>query len=87
MCNAVFGATPLSKLFLNVREKRSLCYYASSNLEKMKGLLLVSSGIEFGQYQQARDEISRPGTRYWPSWRPSAGGRLRTGSWRAPGAP
>ena len=48
MCNAVFGATPLSKLFLNVREKRSLCYYASSNLEKMKGLLLVSSGIEFG---------------------------------------
>ena len=57
MCNAVFGATPLSKLFLNVREKRSLCYYASSNLEKMKGLLLVSSGIEFGQYQQARDEI------------------------------
>ena len=57
LCNAIFGATPLSKLFLNVREKRSLCYYASSNLEKMKGLLLVSSGIEFGQYQQARDEI------------------------------
>ena len=57
LCNAVFGATPLSKLFLNVREKRSLCYYASSALEKMKGLLLVSSGIEFDQYQQARDEI------------------------------
>ena len=57
LCNAVFGATPLSKLFLNVREKRSLCYYASSTLEKMKGLLLVSSGIEFDQYQQAKDEI------------------------------
>ena len=57
MCNAVFGGTTLSKLFMNVREKLSLCYYASSTLEKMKGLLLVSSGIEFGQYQQARDEI------------------------------
>ena len=57
LCNAIFGATPLSKLFLNVREKLSLCYYASSTLEKMKGLLLVSSGIEFGKYQQAKDEI------------------------------
>lgn len=57
LCNAVFGATPLSKLFLNVREKLSLCYYASSTLEKMKGLLLVSSGIEFDKYQQTRDEI------------------------------
>ena len=57
MCNAIFGGTPLSKLFLNVREKLSLCYYASSVLEKMKGLVLVSSGIEFDKYQQARDEI------------------------------
>ena len=57
MCSAVFGGTTLSKLFLNVREKRSLCYYASSGLEKMKGLMLVSSGIEFDKYQTARDEI------------------------------
>lgn len=57
LCNAIFGGTPLSKLFLNVREKLSLCYYASSVLEKMKGLVLVSSGIEFDKYQQAKDEI------------------------------
>ena len=57
MCNAVFGGTTLSKLFMNVREKLSLCYYASSVLEKMKGLVLVSSGIEFDKYQTARDEI------------------------------
>lgn len=57
LCNAIFGGTTLSKLFLNVREKLSLCYYASSVLEKMKGLVLVSSGIEFDKYQQARDEI------------------------------
>ena len=57
MCNAIFGGTTLSKLFLNVREKLSLCYYASSMLEKMKGLMLVSSGIEFDKYETARDEI------------------------------
>ena len=57
MCNAVFGGTTLSKLFMNVREKLSLCYYASSMMEKMKGLVLVSSGIEFDKYQTARDEI------------------------------
>ena len=57
LCNAVFGGTTLSKLFMNVREKLSLCYYASSVLEKMKGLVLVSSGIEFDKYETARDEI------------------------------
>ena len=57
MCSAVFGGTTLSKLFLNVREKLSLCYYASSTLEKQKGLVLVSSGIEFDKFDTARDEI------------------------------
>ena len=57
LCNAVFGGTTLSKLFMNVREKLSLCYFASSMLEKFKGLMLVSSGIEFEKYEQARDEI------------------------------
>lgn len=57
LCNAVFGGTAMSKLFMNVREKLSLCYYASSMLEKLKGLVLVSSGIEFDKYQTARDEI------------------------------
>ncbi len=55
--NAIFGGSVTSKLFLNVREKLSLCYYASSSVEKHKGVLLVSSGIEFDKYQQALDEI------------------------------
>ena len=42
---------------MNVREKLSLCYYASSMLEKQKGLVLVSSGIEFDKFQTAKDEI------------------------------
>ncbi len=57
LCNSIFGGSTMSKLFLNVREKLSLCYYASSTLEKMKGILLVSSGIEFEKYEQAKSEI------------------------------
>ena len=53
----VYGGTTTSKLFLNVREKLSLCYYASSQLEKFKGLMLVSSGVEFANFEAARDEI------------------------------
>lgn len=55
--NALYGGTTTSKLFLNVREKRSLCYYASSMVDKLKGLMLVSSGVEFEQFQAAEDEI------------------------------
>lgn len=55
--NAVYGGTTTSKLFMNVREKLSLCYFASSMLEKAKGVMLVSSGIEFEKYKQAKEEI------------------------------
>ena len=55
--NTVFGSGPTSKLFLNVREKLSLCYYASSVLVIRKGLLLVSAGIDFDRMDAARDEI------------------------------
>ena len=57
LCNAVFGGTTTSKLFLNVREKLSLCYYASSQLEKIKGVMLVASGVEFDKVEQAKGEI------------------------------
>ena len=55
--NAVFGGGTSSKLFNNVREKMSLCYYASSALERTKGLLFVQSGIEFANYKVALDAI------------------------------
>lgn len=55
--NSVFGSGVHSKLFNNVREKLSLCYYASSSLDKFKGLMLVNAGIEFKNYQKAYDEI------------------------------
>ena len=55
--NSIFGSGAHSKLFNNVREKLSLCYYAYSRLEKQKGIMLVSSGVEFENFKKAHDEI------------------------------
>ena len=55
--NAAFGGGTSSKLFANVRERLQLCYYAGSLVDVHKGLLLVSSGIEFDKFEAARDEI------------------------------
>ena len=59
MGNTLFGGSSNSKLFLNVREKLSLCYFASSLYHRQKGIITVSSGIEFENYQKAYDEIMR----------------------------
>lgn len=55
--NAVYGSGATSKLFLNVREKLQLCYYASSAVVLRKGLMLVSSGISFENLEAAKAEI------------------------------
>lgn len=57
LLNAVYGAGVTSKLFVNVREKLSLCYYASSSLEKYKGVMLVSAGVDFKNYETAKAAI------------------------------
>ncbi|WP_138414727.1 EF-P 5-aminopentanol modification-associated protein YfmF [Aquibacillus sediminis] len=55
--NGIFGGFPSSKLFMNVREKHSLAYYAASRFESHKGLLFVFSGIAPSDYKQAKDII------------------------------
>ena len=55
--NGLYGGFPNSKLFLNVREKHSLAYYAASRIESHKGLLLVFSGIEPSDYTKAKTII------------------------------
>ncbi len=55
--NALYGGTATSKLFLNVREKLSLCYYASASTDPVKSLCAVSSGVEFDRMDQAQEEI------------------------------
>lgn len=57
--NTLFGGYTGSRLFVNVREKRSLCYYANSSLDKLKGIMMVSSGIENANFETTRDEILR----------------------------
>ena len=56
--NGILGSGAHSKLFNHVREKRSLAYYAASRLERYKGLMLISSGIEIANKQKAMDEIA-----------------------------
>lgn len=51
--NGIFGGFSHSKLFMNVREKASLAYYAASRLESHKGLLMVMCGIEPANYKKA----------------------------------
>lgn len=57
--NAVYGAGMTSKLFVNVREKLSLCYYAGSGYYGSKGIVTVSSGIDECNYEKAKEEILR----------------------------
>lgn len=51
--NGILGGFPHSKLFVNVREKASLAYYAVSRLESNKGILMMMSGIDANNYQKA----------------------------------
>ncbi len=53
----MFGGGPYSKLFMNVREKMSLCYYCSAQFIKDKGFVLVQSGIEDENEKKATDAI------------------------------
>lgn len=55
--SALFGGTPFSKLFLNVREKLSLCYYCASRYDVTTGLLFVDSGVEAENKQKAQEEV------------------------------
>ena len=57
LMSALFGGTPNSKLFLNVREKLSLCYYCSSQYNFLKGIMLVQSGVEKKNVDRAKEEI------------------------------
>lgn len=56
--NGVFGGYAHSKLFMNVRERESLAYYASSSYSSYYGLVFVVSGIEPANEKKATDVIA-----------------------------
>lgn len=59
LLSAIFGETPVSKLFVNVREKLSLCYYCACRVISSKGALMVDSGVERENIEKAKEEILR----------------------------
>ena len=50
--NLMLGGTADSKFFKNIREKHSLCYYISSNGNKLDNLLIIASGITKDNYKK-----------------------------------
>ena len=57
LMNEIFGGTPTSKLFLNVREKKSLCYSCWSSYNDLKGSFSVKCGVDKENIEKAYDEI------------------------------
>ena len=54
---SLYGGTPSSKLFLNVREKMSLCYYCAARPNVSKGIAFVDCGVEHQNIEKAKTEI------------------------------
>lgn len=52
LMTTLYGGTPNSRLFTNVREKLSLCYYCAAGFDRPTGILLVDIGVE----QKNRDK-------------------------------
>lgn len=57
--NGLFGGFPHSKLFINVREKASLAYYASSTFDSFRGLVTVQTGIDGKNRQRVLSLIEK----------------------------
>ncbi len=57
MLSTIFGETPVSKLFLNVREKLSLCYYCACRYTSPKGTIMVDIGVERDNIEKSKAEI------------------------------
>lgn len=53
----IFGGGPYSKLFLNVREKLSLCYYCSAKYDRRKSSVIIQCGCEEENMDKAVKEI------------------------------
>ena len=54
---SVLGGSATSRLFRNVREKQSLCYYCGSAAQRATGVMMIDSGVEPGREAQAEAAI------------------------------
>ena len=54
---AALGGVPSSKLFQNVREKMSLCYYCSTGMGAGNRAMFIESGVETANLERAEEAI------------------------------
>ena len=57
LAGAILGSLPSSRLFRNVREKQSLCYYCACGFSQLTSALCIDSGIEPKDADRAREAI------------------------------
>ena len=57
LANEIFGEGPVSKLFMNLREKRSLCYFCGSGYDEINGIVTAGCGIAAKDRKEAQKEI------------------------------
>ncbi|MGL4971814.1 MAG: EF-P 5-aminopentanol modification-associated protein YfmF [Culicoidibacterales bacterium] len=55
--NGILGGYSHSKLFLNVREKASLCYFAASRIDGNAGIMYLYSGLDHHKVEEAEQLI------------------------------
>jgi predicted Zn-dependent peptidase len=55
--DGILGGFPHSKLFVNIREKNSLAYFATSSLNSWRGMILTAAGIADGVRHRVRDLV------------------------------
>jgi predicted Zn-dependent peptidase len=53
--NGIFGGFSFSRLFKIIREKEGLAYYVGSQIERTKGVMLVSTGIDAAHFEKVTD--------------------------------
>lgn len=59
VASALYGGTPSSRLFKNVREKQSLCYYCTAGFNGFTSSMSVDSGVEHGNIQRTVDAVQK----------------------------
>lgn len=59
MYSVILGSGVYSKLFMNIREKHSLCYSINSYLEKIKGIMFITAGIETVNFDKTIELIKK----------------------------
>ena len=57
LMNQIYGDGSTSKLFLNLREEKSLCYFCASSYDEVRGIIVVGCGINNCDFEDALDEI------------------------------